>query len=96
MTKFLIASIAFAAALGLAACSPKAQNETAEAADTIAADANATMSEAAGDTEAAADRALGAAETSIDNAGNAVGNAADSTLDATGNTLKKVGRDIED
>ena len=41
--------LAAVAALGLAACSDKAQNETAEAAEAIGADANATMSEAADD-----------------------------------------------
>lgn len=52
------------AALGLAACSPKAQNEVSEAANTISADANATAAEAVADTDAA----LGAAENRIDDA----------------------------
>ncbi|WP_374146480.1 hypothetical protein [Sphingomonas sp. 28-63-12] len=69
------------AAIGLSACSPKAQNETAEAADAITADANATMMEAKNDTEAASDQAFGAAENAmdrgsekLDNIGDAVGN----------------------
>src|SRR3569623_3349125 len=46
------------ALLAVAACSPKAQNETAEAADTVAADANAALVQASNDVEAASDRAL--------------------------------------
>ena len=67
------------ASIGVAACSPTAQNETAEAAEAITADANATMSEAVKDTEAAADQAFGAAENAIDSAGVKIGNVADAT-----------------
>ena len=76
MKKALLPLAAFAM-LGLAACSDKAQNETAEAAEAIGADANATMSEAADDVEAATDGALGAAENAADRAGNAIGEGAD-------------------
>ena len=41
MTKLFV-PLAIVAALGLAACSQKAQNEANEAANTMAADANAT------------------------------------------------------
>lgn len=71
--------------IGLAACSPNAQNETAEAAEAITADANATMVEAANDTEAAADQAFGAAENAIDKAGVKIGNVAD----AAGNEIEE-------
>ena len=54
MKKTLLPLVAVAA-LGLAACSQNAQNETAEAADAVAADANATMGEAADDVRAAFD-----------------------------------------
>ncbi|MBX9859996.1 MAG: hypothetical protein K2Y20_10460 [Sphingomonas sp.] len=63
--------------IGLAACSPKAQNETAEAADAITADANATMIEAAKDTDAASDQAFGAAENAMDRGTEKIGNIAD-------------------
>ncbi|OYY66019.1 hypothetical protein [Sphingomonas sp. 28-62-11] len=74
-----------AATIGLAACSPTAQNETAEAAEAITADANATMGEAINDTEAAADQAFGAAENAIDRAGQKIGNVAD----AAGNEIEE-------
>lgn len=76
-------TIMAAAAIGLAACSPNAQNESAEAAEAITADANATMSEAINDTDAAADQAFGAAENAIDRAGVKIGNVAD----AAGNEI---------
>jgi hypothetical protein len=91
-----IAPLILVAALGLAACSPKAQNETAEAANTIAADANATMAEAVKDTDAAANQAFGAAENSMDNASAKIGKATkDAKADAAG-ALKDAGNDIED
>lgn len=68
--------IAFAPLLLLAACSPKAQNETADAADAITADANATMQTAINDVDAASDRAFGAAQ----NAAQPVGNAIDAAV----------------
>ncbi|OYX37691.1 MULTISPECIES: hypothetical protein [unclassified Sphingomonas] len=74
-----------AATIGLAACSPTAQNETAEAAEAITADANATMGEAINDTEAAADQVFGAAENAIDRAGQKIGNVAD----AAGNEIEE-------
>lgn len=73
------------AAIGVAACSPTAQNETAEAAEAITADANATMTEAVKDTEAAADQAFGAAENAIDSASVKIGNVAD----APGNEIEE-------
>lgn len=83
-------------AAGLAACSHKARDETADAANTMGADANATMSEAVNDTDAAADKAFGASEATIDNGASAIGNAADSAADTTGNALKDAGNEIED
>ncbi|MDB5703577.1 MAG: hypothetical protein JWN66_693 [Sphingomonas bacterium] len=96
MRKYWVLPLALTAVLGLAACSPKAQNETAEAADTIAADANATMSEAVNDTNAAADKAFGSAEATMDNSAAAIGNATDSAMDRTGNAMKAAGDEIED
>ena len=72
----MIVSAAASPFAGLAACSQKAQNETAEAADTMAADANATMGEAVNDIDAATDSALGAAGNSMDAAGDKIDNAA--------------------
>ncbi|OQW80070.1 MAG: hypothetical protein BVN32_01755 [Proteobacteria bacterium ST_bin14] len=83
MKKLTNVTIMAAAAIGLAACSPNAQNESAEAAEAITADANATMSEAINDTDAAADQAFGAAENAIDRAGVKIGNVAD----AAGNEI---------
>lgn len=94
MKKFALLPLLAIAAL--AACTPAAKNETAQAADTIAADANATMSQAINDTDAAADRAFGAAEATIDRSGAAVGNAADKAADETGNALKDAGNAIQD
>ena len=81
--------VALALILGLAACSHKAQNEASEAADTIAADANATMGEAVNDTNAAADKALGAGEAAVDNA-------ADAARGKAGEALKDAGNEIEE
>jgi hypothetical protein len=80
----------------LAACSPAAQNETAQAADTVSADANATFGEAINDTDAAADRAFGSAEATMDNTSAAIGNATDDAVDTTGAALKDAGNSIED
>lgn len=80
--------VALALILSLAACGHKAQNEASEAADTIAADANATMAEAVKDTNAA-DNAIGAGEATVDNA-------ADAARGKAGEALKDAGNDIED
>lgn len=85
MKTLTILPLAILAALGLAACSPKAQNETAEAANAIAGDANATAAKAIDDTDAA----LGAAASRIDNAGAVLGN-------KVGETLKDAGNEIEE
>ncbi|MBX3592892.1 hypothetical protein [Sphingomonas sp.] len=90
--KRVLLPLAAVAALGLAACSEKAQNETAEAAEAVGADANATMTEAANDVESATDRALGSAENAIDRAGNAIDSGADkvdNAADAAETELKK-------
>lgn len=92
----LIAGAIGLSAFGLAGCTKQAQNETAQAADTVAADANATADEAIKDTDAATDAALGAAQTRIDKAGDVIGNKLDRTADKTGAALKDVGNEIED
>ena len=89
-------SIALALVVSLAACSQKAQNEANEAADTISADANATMGEAVNDTDAAADKALGSAEATMDNSAAAIGNASDAARSKAGEALKDAGNEIEE
>ncbi|MEN2784996.1 hypothetical protein ACFOKI_14810 [Sphingomonas qilianensis] len=96
MKKFIAPVLIGAVAAMLAACSPAAQNETAQAGDQIAADANATFGEAINDTDAAADRAFGSAEATMDNSAATLGNAADDAADATGAALKDAGNAIED
>jgi hypothetical protein len=81
--------VALALILGLAACSHKAQNEASEAADTIAADANATMGEAVNDTDAAAEKALGSGEAIVNNA-------TDTARGKAGEALKDAGNEIEE
>ena len=91
MRKFVY-PVAILTALALGACSPKAKNETSEAANTMAADANATMAKAAGDVDAA----FGAAENGIDAAGNKVDKATKDAKGAAGATLKDMGNEIQD
>lgn len=84
--------VAAVAALGLAACSDKAQNEAAEAANAIGADANATMGEAVQDVQDATESALGTAENAADSLGNTVSEGADkvgNAVEAAGDELKK-------
>ncbi len=76
MKKFILLPLA-AAAFSVGACSQKAQNETGEAADAVAADVNATMGEAVSDVKTAGDRAFGAAENAADRAGDKIENATD-------------------
>ncbi len=64
-------------AFALAACSTKARDDTAQAADSIAADANATMATAVNTVDADTDRALGAAERDDGNVRAAVERAGD-------------------
>jgi hypothetical protein len=84
---------AFAVIALLAACSPKAQDETADAGNLIAADADASMNQAASDVSNAADRDFGAAEARIDNGGDVADNADD---DDDQGTSTGAGNDVED
>ncbi len=74
--KLRIASLVFAATITLGGCSTSAGNETAEAAETITADVNATMGEAVSDVDAATAQAFGQAESAMNNASAASGNTA--------------------
>ncbi|MDJ0275839.1 hypothetical protein QLH51_03330 [Sphingomonas sp. 2R-10] len=76
MKKLILLPLA-AVAFSIGACSQKAQNETGEAADAVAADVNATMGEAVDDVQTAGERAIGAAENATDRAGEKIENATD-------------------
>lgn len=82
MRKFVFSVAApfavLSAGLGLEACSPKAQNEAAEASDAAPADTNAAMAAAVNDVDAAGDRAIGGSDdASGGNLSQTAGNAAD-------------------
>lgn len=105
MKKFILLPLA-AAAFSVGACSQKAQNETGEAADAVAADVNATMGEAVSDVKTAGDRAFGAAENAADRAGEKIDNATDragAAIDrgaakvdaATDNAQREAGQELE-
>lgn len=92
----------FAAAALLSGCSQHSQDASANAADSIAADANATGRKAVSDVDAATDHAMNAAQNAADGAGPAfnraaasLGNAADRAQHATGKALKDAGNAIE-
>lgn len=93
--KKLAARFALALAIGLAACSPTAQNETAEAADAITADANATMSEATRDVDAASDRALGGLDNAVDTVGNTIDDATAKGKDKASQGLRDASNAID-
>lgn len=92
MKKFFALSLAAVAALGLAACTSKSQDEVGEAANSVAADTGNALEKAGDDIEAATDSALSGAENSMDSIGDAAGNAAQ----ATGNAVEAAGKDIKD
>lgn len=96
MKKAFMLTAAAAAALGLAACSDNAQDETAEAANAIATDVSTTTGEAVDDLDAATGSALGSAEAGIDQAGQSIENGADATGRAIGNTTAEAGREMEE
>lgn len=96
MKRLFTTGLIAATALGLAACSERAQNESAEAGNAIAADTAATTSNAVNDVDAATDRALDKAENSLDRAGEALKNSGDRAADATGNAMVRAGEDLRD
>lgn len=91
MKKIAAVSMLAAAALGLAACSDKAQNEAAEAANAVGTDIENTA-DAAVDT---VDNALDGAGNAMDNAGEATENAAEGAANATGNALTEAGNEVK-
>lgn len=110
MTKTLALAPLFAlAALGMSACSEKAQNDASTAANSIAGDVNDTARKARDDTDAA----LGAAEARMDNFGDTlsnktahlgdkadraadrIGDKADRAADRAGAAAKDIGNEIE-
>lgn len=80
MRSMLILPVAALALTGLTACGKKAQNEAAEASESVAGDSNA-MGEAVADLNAARDAAFDAAENSYDDLSNTTDNAADAGVD---------------
>jgi hypothetical protein len=94
MKKVILLPIA-AAAFALSACSDKAQNETGEAADAVAADVNSTMGEAVDDVDAASERAFDDAENGLDRAGRAIENTADDAGRAIDRGADDAGRAID-
>ena len=87
---------AIAAASVIAGCSDRSQEATANAADSIAADANATGRKAVSDVDAATDRAVNAAQNTIDGARPAVDNAADNVGKAARRTQHNAGKMLKD
>ena len=77
-------------AMGLAACSPKAQNETAEAGNAVLSDVNATAAGAVDTVDAATDNAIDAPENSMDRMGTAADNAADKAARAAGTAADRM------
>lgn len=75
--KRAILAVAALGLFSLAACSEKAKNETAEAADAVPADAEQTGRDAVNDVDAASDAAFDSAENKMDQIGGAADNAAD-------------------
>lgn len=100
--KFALISALAVSTIALAACSQRSQDASANAADSIAADTNATTRKAVDDVNAASDRALGAAQNAIDDARPSANHAADSidrgidrASNATGNALERAGHSLK-
>jgi hypothetical protein len=93
-------SITFAAvtalAIGLAACSPKAKDESAEAANAMMSDMNATAADAINSVDAATDNAMGSIGNAADAAGNKVESAADKMKAATGAAMETAGNEVSE
>jgi hypothetical protein len=83
MRKIILAAALATSALGLAACSQKAENETSEAVEAMAADAEAATDAAAEGAEAAADASAEGVEAAADKAAEAAEAAADKAADTT-------------
>jgi hypothetical protein len=94
MKKSVTASLMLTVALGLGACSDKAQNETSEAANAIVSDAQATADNAAADVANISADAVGAAENAADKAGDALENGAAKVKAGAADTLDDASRDL--
>ena len=100
LSPFLL--VAVVPAMFVAGCSERSQDATANAADSIAADANATSRKAIGDVDAATDRAVNAAQNTMDGARPTLNGAVDDAGRAakharhdTGKLLKDAGNAME-
>ncbi|KAI1692903.1 hypothetical protein DdX_20977 [Ditylenchus destructor] len=90
--KRVLLPLAAVAALGLAACSDKAKNEAAEAANAIGADVQRHHVRREQDVKAATEGALGTAENTADSIGNTISEGADkvgNAVEAAHGELKK-------
>ena len=86
----ILASGLAIALAGLSACSQKAKDDTTEAADSVAADANATMARAVNSVDAASDKAFGKGRDAVNEAGPSLkgaGDRAGNALDSAGDTV---------
>jgi hypothetical protein len=79
-----VAVTALVLALGLAACQPKAEDNTANE-TAVENNAEYDVNAATNDATAVADNALNAADNAVNSAGNAVENASDAVENATTN-----------
>ena len=99
MKKTIALVTVLAATMSLAACSPKAANETAEAGNAMMSDMNATTADAMNTVDAATDNAMGAIGNATENATGAIANTADTAADkmkaATGDAMSAAGNKME-
>jgi hypothetical protein len=91
MRKIILAAAIATSALGLAACTEKAETETGEATDAMAADAEAAGDAVADSAETAAD----ATTTGVEDAAENAADAAEETADAIGDKAEEIAADAE-
>jgi len=94
MNKIVIV-VALAAAATLGACTPKAQNATAEAANAVVTDVNATAAAAVNSVDAATDNAMNKISNAADVGTHKIDSAADKVTSAAGNALTDAGNSIK-
>jgi hypothetical protein len=96
MKKLITFAAVTALAIGVAACSPKAKDESGEAANAMMSDINATAADAVNSVDAATDNAMGSIGSAADAAGNKVESAADKMKAATGAAMEKAGNEVSE
>jgi predicted small lipoprotein YifL len=95
MKKTIALAAVLAASMALTACGKKAADETAEAANAVMSDVNATATDAMNTVDAATDNAMGAVANTADAAGNKIESAADKMKAATGDAMSTAGNKME-